>query len=65
MELYLTDDEYMAMLAEQRERMQQYANNGPSEGRRLRMISTVVIPEARSGTNYADDEGEGNDEHGH
>ncbi|WP_127533290.1 helix-turn-helix domain-containing protein [Paenibacillus kobensis] len=65
-ELYLTDDEYMSLLMEQRQRMQQYASNGPSEGRRLRMISTVVIPEASSGTNRKDNhEGDGDDEHGH
>ncbi|GFN30048.1 helix-turn-helix domain-containing protein [Paenibacillus xylaniclasticus] len=66
-ELYLTDEEYIGLLTEQRERMKQYADNGPSDGRRLRMISTVVIPEARSGTtqtNQHDHEGDGNDEHG-
>jgi DNA-binding transcriptional ArsR family regulator len=45
LQLNLNDDEYLEMLREIRERMQKHAGNEPGNGRRMRMISTIVIPE--------------------
>ncbi|WP_336787573.1 helix-turn-helix domain-containing protein [Paenibacillus sp. MMO-177] len=45
-QLYMNDEEYQAFLTAYRAQMKPYANAGPSEGRKLRMISTIVIPEA-------------------
>ncbi|MBD3920728.1 helix-turn-helix domain-containing protein [Paenibacillus sp. PR3] len=62
-ELSLTDEEYRTLLTEQRAIAQRYADNKPTLERRLRMISTVVIPETKSiPTNRT--EGDEEDEHG-
>jgi DNA-binding PadR family transcriptional regulator len=47
-QLYLTDEEYMKLLLDMRAHMQQHIGNEPSEQRRKRVISTIVIPEAKS-----------------
>ncbi|WP_235548852.1 helix-turn-helix domain-containing protein [Paenibacillus sp. Soil522] len=59
---YLSDDEYSHLLQEIREPLQRAANNEPAEGRRRRIISTIVIPEAISNSNSQKKE---DDENGH
>jgi DNA-binding transcriptional ArsR family regulator len=46
-QLNLTDEEYMKLLLDMRAHMQQHAGNEPSEQRRKRVISTIVIPEVK------------------
>ncbi|MFC5528865.1 helix-turn-helix domain-containing protein [Cohnella yongneupensis] len=44
-QFYLDDEEYREMLKDIRERMQRQVGNEPREGRRLRNLWNVVIPE--------------------
>lgn len=44
-QLYLDDEEYKAMLAEIRAQMNKHAGNKPGEGKRLRNIWTIIVPE--------------------
>ncbi|WP_156130234.1 helix-turn-helix domain-containing protein [Paenibacillus durus] len=62
-QLHLTDDEYAQLLAEMRQSMQKYAGNEAGSGRRRRMISTIVIPGALSGSSEGVNEEEGEEEH--
>ncbi|NJJ38519.1 helix-turn-helix domain-containing protein [Paenibacillus apii] len=57
-QLYLTDEEYAQLLEDMRRPMQKYTGNESGEGRRRRMISTIVIPGALSGLTGGADEGE-------
>ncbi|AKG37111.1 helix-turn-helix domain-containing protein [Paenibacillus durus] len=61
-QLHLTDDEYAQLLTEMRESMQKFAGNEAGSGRRRRMISTIVIPGALSGSSEGVNEGEGEKE---
>lgn len=54
-QLYLNDDDYMDLLEEMKERYQKHADNGPGEGRRRRLISMIVIPEAGFGQQTTDE----------
>jgi DNA-binding transcriptional ArsR family regulator len=45
--LNLTDEEYMQMLLVMRAQVQQHIGNEPNDERRRRIISTIVIPEAK------------------
>ncbi|MDG0794035.1 helix-turn-helix domain-containing protein [Cohnella ginsengisoli] len=45
-ELYLTDEEYMQLLADMRAPLLRHSLNEPLEGRRRRNIATIVIPGA-------------------
>jgi Fe2+/Zn2+ uptake regulation proteins len=60
-ELRLTDEEYRTLLKEQRAIAQRYVDNEPTGDRRRRMISTIVVPEAKA---VQINEGDGEDEHG-
>jgi predicted ArsR family transcriptional regulator len=57
-QLNLTDEEYMKLLLDMRAHMQQHIGNEPSEERRKRVISTIVIPDVKRGKeNGSDDNG--------
>ena len=58
--LHLNDGEYAALLGEIRQTMEKYAGNEAGGDRRRRMISTIVIPEVRTGKGNTG-EGEGSD----
>lgn len=47
-QLYLNDEEYRTMLTDLRKRMGEHAGNGPGEGRRLRNVWTIIVPEVLS-----------------
>jgi DNA-binding transcriptional ArsR family regulator len=49
-QFYLTDEEYMQLLLSIREQMGKYMGNKPGQGRRRRMMSTIVIPGKESGS---------------
>ncbi|MFC5702664.1 helix-turn-helix domain-containing protein [Cohnella faecalis] len=53
-QLYLNEEEYLGLLNGMREQMKEHAGNKPADGRRLRTISTIVIPETRKGQQSAD-----------
>jgi len=61
-DLYLTDEEYMQLLADMRAPMLKHARNEPGEGRRRRNISTIVIPDA-STNSFSDNQKKGHDDH--
>jgi DNA-binding HxlR family transcriptional regulator len=46
-QLYLTDEEYLQMLGGIREQFQRYIENEPEQGRRRRVITTVILPDGR------------------
>lgn len=56
-QLYLNDDEYLELLKDNRERMLRHAGNEPGNGRRMRMISTIVIPEASNDSTQKNERG--------
>ncbi|WP_232016150.1 helix-turn-helix domain-containing protein [Paenibacillus baekrokdamisoli] len=61
-QFYLTDEEYMQMLLEIRENMSRYMGKKPGQGRRRRMMSTIVIPGKASETDKDKSEEESHDD---
>lgn len=56
--LYLTDEENLEMLYAIRDIFKKYMDNGPGDGRRKRLISTIVHPEGRISSSPASEAGE-------
>lgn len=61
---YLSDEEYSILLQEIREPLLRVANNEPAEGRRRRVISTIVIPDPISAPNSRKKEEDEDDQAG-
>lgn len=45
--LWLTDDEFDAMVAKMSRAVQEYLDNEPARGRRRRLLNTIVMPDDR------------------
>jgi DNA-binding transcriptional ArsR family regulator len=60
-ELNLSDEEYLQLLQGLRAQMMKHVGNELSDERRRRLISTIVIPEAKRSTNHVDVNKELND----
>ena len=55
-QLYLDDEEYRTLLTEIRAHMSKHAGNEPGQGRRLRNIWTIIVPEALNANEDRDNE---------
>lgn len=47
-QLYLNDEDYSELIEDMKEWYRKYSNRPPGEGRRHRMLSTIVIPESQA-----------------